>query len=87
MQSAQGKSGRWTLQFEPEAEHTIDPIMGWSGGDDVYASQVTLIFDTLEEAKNYAINNKIEFTVSESYAKAPMAQSYLKIFLKNISTD
>ena len=83
-QSGSTKNNRWTLQFEPGSEQKIDSIMGWSGSEDVYASQVTLSFDTLEEAQAYAQNNNIEFTVSHPQKAVQKIKSYVRIFQDKI---
>lgn len=83
-QSGNTKNNRWILQFEPSSEQKIDPIMGWSGGEDVYASQVILSFDTLEEAQAYAQNNNIEFSVSHPQQATQRIKFYTKLFQRKV---
>ena len=61
MQSGKAREGRWVLEFESHARRRPDPLTGWSGGADTQA-QVSLNFDTLEDAKAYA--NKKGLTIS-----------------------
>ena len=53
MQSGQAKTRDWVLEFVPADAKWIDPLMGWTGSDDMN-SQVRLRFPTREEAVAYA---------------------------------
>ncbi len=60
MQSGTAKTHRWVLEFEPESARFRDPLMGWTGSDDMN-SQVHLNFDTKEAAVAYAEKYGIAF--------------------------
>jgi ETC complex I subunit conserved region len=68
MQSGQGKSGGWVLEFTPETPRTPDPLMGWTSSSETQ-TQVRLAFATREEAEAYARRNGLAFTVQ---AEAPV---------------
>ncbi|WP_187970450.1 ETC complex I subunit [Aquibium microcysteis] len=64
MQSGKAKTGRWLLEFDPEAPKKIDPLMGYTTSNDM-KSQIRLVFDTREEAVAYATKHGIPFRVQE----------------------
>ena len=64
MQSGQGKTRHWVLEFVPADARWIDPLMGWTGSDDMN-SQVHLTFESREEAVAYAEGHGIPFEVFE----------------------
>ncbi|MCB1427192.1 MAG: ETC complex I subunit [Zhengella sp.] len=64
MQSGKAKTGRWILEFEPEAPRKIDPLMGYTTSSDM-KSQIRLSFETKEEAIAYAEKNGIAYSVRE----------------------
>ena len=79
MQSGKAREGRWLLQFESSAARRADPLMGWSGGADTQ-SQVTLTFDTLEEAKAYADRYGIDHHIVPPATRTLKLQSYADNF-------
>lgn len=64
MQSGQAKTRDWVLEFVPADAKVIDPLMGWTGSDDMNA-QVRLRFPTREEAIAYADRNAIAYEIFE----------------------
>ena len=69
MQSGQGKSKTWTLDFAPASSRKLDPLMGWTSSADTQA-QVRLQFDSEEAAVAYAVENGIEYTVQKPKERA-----------------
>ena len=63
-QSGRGRSQGWTLAYEPGERQNLDPLMGWAGSGDTNA-QVTLSFDSKEDAIAYAEANGIPYEVEE----------------------
>ena len=51
--SASRRRKPWVLCFERRTPPVLDPLMGWTGGDDTFA-QVRLEFERLEDAIRYA---------------------------------
>jgi len=68
MQAGQAKDD-WLLEYEPERPREIEPLMGWTSSSDM-KSQVTLRFDSREQAIAYAERNGIAYRV-----EAPKPQS------------
>lgn len=64
MQSGVAKTRDWVLEFVPADAKVIDPLMGWTGSDDMN-SQVRLRFGTREAAIAYAERYHIPFEVFE----------------------
>lgn len=79
MQSGNARSDEWVLEFESQSRRRPDPLMGWSGGADTQ-SQVTLTFDTLDQAKGYAERYGIDFHLVPSSERKLKLQSYADNF-------
>jgi hypothetical protein len=76
MQSGRGKPGVWRLEFEPSAPRGIEPLMGWTSGKDTRSGQVTLEFDTREEAVAYCERDGIPYQVVDAKAAPPVPKAY-----------
>ena len=55
MQSGRAITREWQLDYEPEQPRAIEPLMGWTSSGDM-KQQLTLHFDTREDAVAYADN-------------------------------
>ncbi|MBS0471589.1 MAG: ETC complex I subunit [Proteobacteria bacterium] len=75
MQSGKARTHCWLLEYEPESAKAPDPLMGWTSSRDM-RQQVSLEFDTKEEAVGYAEKNGIPFQVFEPHRAVPKAKSY-----------
>jgi hypothetical protein len=75
MQSGKARTAKWVLEFEPERPREIEPLMGWTSSSDM-RQQVSLEFDTQDEAVAYAERNGIPFRIFEPHKPAPKAKSY-----------
>ncbi len=64
MQSGQGKSQRWLLEFEPASPRSVEPLMGYTSSADM-TSQVKLYFDSKEEAIAYCTREGLAYRVEE----------------------
>ena len=62
MQSGKAKTKEWMLVFEPVSARLPEPLMGWAQSSDMNG-EVTLNFDTREEAVAYAQAHGIAFRV------------------------
>ena len=71
MQSGQAKTKTWILEFAPTAAREVDPLMGWTGSDDMN-SQIRLSFDSLEGAEKYARDHGFECVVVQPHKRKPM---------------
>ncbi|WP_246498496.1 NADH dehydrogenase ubiquinone Fe-S protein 4 [Microvirga soli] len=61
--SGRTRAHQWVLRFERRSLPVIEPLMGWTGGDDTLATQVELMFDTLDEALDYAERQGLSYRV------------------------
>jgi hypothetical protein len=79
MQSGTARTETWMLEFESTTPKRPDPLTGWSGGADTQ-SQVSLNFDTLEEAKRYAERNDIHYHIVPPAERKLRLQAYADNF-------
>jgi hypothetical protein len=79
MQSGQAKTREWLLEFEPEQARRIEPLMGWTSSGDMN-SQVTLTFETREEAVAFAERYRIPYQVFEPKETARSVRAYADNF-------
>ena len=78
-QSGTAKTEAWILEFAPASKREIDPLMGWTSSGDM-DSQVTLRFDTKEEAIAYAKKHGIECQVFEPKTQRRSIKAYADNF-------
>jgi len=79
MQSGNAGSKQWVLQFVSAVKREADPLMGWTSSDNT-SQQVTLKFDTKEEAIAYAERNGIPFRLTEPKPRQPVRKTYADNF-------
>ena len=75
MQSGTAKTERWLLEYEPEAPRQIEPLMGWTSSTDM-KQQLSLHFDTKEEAVAYCEREGIAYQVIEPKARIERKVAY-----------
>jgi len=64
MQSGLGKTKGWVLEYDRTKPRSVEPLMGWTSSSDMQA-QVSLKFDTKDDAIAYCTRNGIAFRVEE----------------------
>ncbi|MBX9682821.1 MAG: ETC complex I subunit [Hyphomicrobium sp.] len=79
MQSGEGRTKEWLLEFEPQARREPEPLMGWVSSADTQA-QVHLDFASKEEAIAYATRAGLAYTVVEPKPRKPIRKSYADNF-------
>ena len=79
MQSGEGRTRDWVLEFDPSTPRQIDPLMGWTSSSDT-RQQVKLAFETKEEAIQYATRNGYAYTVIEPTPRKPLRKAYADNF-------
>ena len=79
MQSGRAKTRKWVLDFEPGSARKVEPLMGWTSSGDTRA-QVTLRFDSKEEAVAYAEKHGIEYQVFEPKTQRRSIKAYADNF-------
>jgi len=75
MQSGKARTHCWVLEYEPETAKAPDPLMGWTSSRDM-RQQISMEFETRDEAVAFAQKNAIPFQVFEPHKPAPKAKSY-----------
>ena len=81
MQSAQGNTRNWLLEFDTLSTG-INPLMGWETSRDSM-SEIKLEFSTKEQAINYAKKNNIDYYIIEPQKRKIIKKSYSDNFLKS----
>ena len=79
MQSGEGRTKEWVLEFAPASPREIEPLMGWTGTRDMRAG-VQLAFDIKEEAVAYAVREYIAYQVFEPAPRKMIRKSYADNF-------
>ena len=79
MQSGRAKTREWQLDYEPEQPRAVEPLMGWTSSGDM-KQQLTVRFDTKEEAIAYCEQHGIPYQVTEPKAAARRGMAYADNF-------
>jgi hypothetical protein len=79
MQSGKARITGWILEFEPASARTPDPLMGWTSSRDMNG-QVTLGFETRDQAVEYAQRHGIPFRVFEPKDPRTILKAYADNF-------
>lgn len=79
MQSGLARTKCWLLEFEPERQKLRDPLMGWTGSDDM-RQQLRLSFDSKEEAVSYAEAQGIPYDLEIPPARVHKPKLYADNF-------
>ena len=75
MQAGLAKTREWQLDYEPEQARVIEPLMGWTSSGDM-KQQLSLHFDSKEEAIAYCEREGIAYQVIEPKVRAPRTIAY-----------
>jgi hypothetical protein len=79
MQSGRANTQKWVLEFEPAEPKRIEPLMGWVSSGDT-RGQVTLRFDSKEEAIAFAEKNGYSYWIEEPHSRHIRPKSYADNF-------
>ena len=79
MQSGKAKTKNWHFKIVSNDKKFVDPVMGWIGSNDT-TRQLSLQFDTKEEAIAYAEKNNITYQVREPKTRSLKKKSYAANF-------
>jgi hypothetical protein len=79
MQSGTAKTKDWVLDYEPSEPREVEPLMGWTSSGDM-RQQLSLRFETKEEAIAYCERNGIPYQLSEPKESVRRALSYADNF-------
>ena len=75
MQSGAARTKEWVLNYEPEEPRVVEPLMGWTSSGDT-KQQLTLRFETKEEAVLYCERHGIAYQLSEPREPARRTMAY-----------
>jgi hypothetical protein len=78
-QSGMARTREWVLRFERVSAARVEPVMGWTAGDDM-TQEVRLSFPTCEAAIAYADAHGIEHTVAEPHHRVVRHRAYADNF-------
>ena len=75
MQSGSANVKHWIVEYEPEESKKVDSLMGWVGSGDM-RGQLTLRFNTKDEAIAYAERNALSYNIAEPNIRRVIPKSY-----------
>ena len=81
-QSGRAQTNSWVLRFERASAMLVEPVMGWTGGDDM-DQEVRLTFPTREAAVAYAEANEIAYSLPKSQGRVVRRRAYADNFAAN----
>ena len=79
MQSGNGKTDKWILEFETK-DPMSNPLMGWESSSDTF-TELRLDFSSKDLAINYAKKKKIDYEIIEPKKRKIVKKSYADNFL------
>lgn len=79
MQQGVATTKAWQLDYEPERPRVIEPLMGWTSSNDM-KQQITLRFETKEEAIAYCEREGIPYEVIEPADRVRRTAAYADNF-------
>ena len=79
MQSGQGKTKTWILEFVADQPRGREPLMGWTSSADT-KQQLKLKFESQAAAAAYAKKNGLAYRVETPKAPARQKKSYSENF-------
>ncbi len=82
MQSGDGNTKLWVLEFDPVEPAQANPLIGWQSSGDM-RQQLKLKFDTKEQAIAYAKQHHIEYRVLPTHTRKITPKSYADNFKAN----
>lgn len=79
MQSGRAGMKKWRLDYTPSASRFADPLMGWTGSQDMTA-QVSLSFDEKDAAIAFCSTNGIDYNLFEPKKRKLNIKTYADNF-------
>ena len=80
-QSGRAKTQRWVLEHAPRGHRAVDSLMGWTSSDDT-TQQVSLSFETRQQAVAYARRHGFAYVVDEPQVPTVRPKSYADNFIR-----
>ncbi len=82
MQSGEGNTREWVMEFERESPRTHDPLMGWTSSADT-RTQVRLTFASEAAALAYAMRQGYAYALAEPHVHKIRPKAYADNFKYN----
>jgi hypothetical protein len=79
MQSGRDTVGQWRLEYAQGTRRYPEPLMGWTASGDTL-NQVTLEFNTLDDAKAFADKNGMTYEIDPVHPHHVQPRTYLDNF-------
>lgn len=79
MQSGRARTRQWVLEYDTADARFVEPLMGWTGTASTLG-QLTLKFDTKEEAVAYAERKGIAYEIEEPHERRLNRRAYADNF-------
>ena len=81
-QSGLAQTRQWVLRFERASAMRVEPVMGWTAGDDM-TQEIRLSFPTKEAAIAYAKANGIAYSAPKPHNRVVPRRAYADNFAAN----
>ncbi len=78
MQAGGFHANDWLIEFEPECQPDVDPLMGWTETADPFNSAAELRFANMKSAIAFAVRRGWQFSVHRPEERKIVRQSYTK---------
>jgi hypothetical protein len=79
MQSGRARTRHWVLEFAPQSQREVEPLMGWTSSRDT-RSQLRLLFETKERAVAFAQRRGLDCEIEEPHERRIQPKSYAENF-------
>lgn len=79
MQSGRAKTRQWVLEYDTADSRFVEPLMGWTGAAGTLG-QLTLKFDSLEDATAYADKRGIAYEIEMPHQRKLANRAYADNF-------
>ena len=79
MQSGRAKTRHWVLEFAPQSQREVNPLMGWTSSWDT-RSQLRLSFENKEQAVAFAQCQGLGYEIEEPHERRIQPKSYAENF-------
>jgi hypothetical protein len=79
MQSGRARTQQWVLDYDTSDSRFVEPLMGWTGAAGTLG-QLTLTFDSKEEAIAYADKKGIAYDIEEPQVRKLNRRAYADNF-------
>ena len=83
MQSGKAKTRQWVMEYERSEAQYVEPLMHWIGRDST-RPQVTMQFNTKEEAIEFANKNGWHYNIEQPHHRKFIPKNYADNFRRRV---